>query len=190
MNLRIDRIESPIGTVTIVADGECLCALDFDDHGARMELLLRKRYGTFRLAEANDPLGFSSRIRAYLSGDLASIEDLPVQLGGTPFQRRVWSALRAIPAGTTSTYGAIAALLGQPKASRAVGLANSLNPVAIVVPCHRVVGANRTLTGYAGGLDRKHWLLEHEGAALEALASSSHRATRKNHPQISPISAD
>jgi methylated-DNA-[protein]-cysteine S-methyltransferase len=105
-------------------------------------------------------------VRAYLGGDLRALDDVAVNAGGTPFQARVWNELRRIPAGTTITYGELARRLGQPSANRAVGHANSLNPVAIVVPCHRVIGADATLTGYAGGLDRKRWLLQHEGVAL------------------------
>jgi methylated-DNA-[protein]-cysteine S-methyltransferase len=166
MNLQIDRVESAMGTILLVTDGECLCALDFADCETRMAELLQRRFGPYRLNESTDPLGFSSRMRAYLSGDLTAIESIPVRTDGSPFHRRVWAALRAIPAGTTTTYGALAATLGQPTASRAVGLANSRNPVGIVVPCHRVIGANATLTGYAGGLGRKRWLLEHEGITL------------------------
>jgi methylated-DNA-[protein]-cysteine S-methyltransferase len=91
---------------------------------------------------------------------------LTVTTGGTDFQRTVWKALRAIPAGETRTYGQLAAAIGSPRAVRAAGLANGQNPVAVIVPCHRVIGANGTLTGYAGGLARKRWLLAHEGVAV------------------------
>ena len=110
------------------------------------------------------------RLRAYFAGDLRATEALAVETGGTPFQQDVWSELRRIAPGSTLTYGELAVRLGRgPAASRAVGLANSLNPVAIVVPCHRVIGANAGLTGYAGGLDKKAWLLRHEGAQLALL---------------------
>jgi methylated-DNA-[protein]-cysteine S-methyltransferase len=95
-----------------------------------------------------------------------ALDGLTVTTGGTDFQRSVWKALRAIPAGETRTYGQLAAAIGSPKAVRAVGLANGRNPVALIVPCHRVIGANGTLTGYAGGLERKRWLLQHEGASV------------------------
>ena len=95
-----------------------------------------------------------------------AVETVGGNTAGTPFQRAVWAALRAIPVGATTTYGAIAAALGKPGASRAVGMANGSNPVAIVVPCHRVVGANASLTGFGGGLPRKRWLLEHEGVQM------------------------
>ncbi|MGH9614351.1 MAG: methylated-DNA--[protein]-cysteine S-methyltransferase [Bryobacteraceae bacterium] len=163
-NLLLDRIESPIGTVLLVSDGESLCALDFDDCEERMNALLRKRYDDFALQPTSDPQGFSTRLRAYFAGGFAALNDVPASTGGTDFQRQVWNALRTIPRGATRSYGEIAAQIGKANASRAVGLANSLNPIAIAIPCHRVVGANSALTGYAGGLDRKRWLLAHEGA--------------------------
>ena len=104
----------------------------------------------------------SAALEAFFAGRLQAIDAVAVHTGGTAFQRRVWAALRAIPAGTTTTYGRLAAALGQPTASRAVGLANGANPVVIVVPCHRVIGADGTLTGYGGGIERKRWLLDHE----------------------------
>jgi methylated-DNA-[protein]-cysteine S-methyltransferase len=166
MKLLIDRIESPLGTMILVADDVSLCALDFEGYEARMMGLLQKRYVSVELVELIDPHGFSSKIRAYLAGDYGSLADLPVNAGGTNFQRLVWQGLRSIPVGTTLSYGKLAAQLGKPTAARAVGMANSLNPVAIVVPCHRVIGAKAKLTGYAGGLDRKQWLLKHEGVLV------------------------
>jgi methylated-DNA-[protein]-cysteine S-methyltransferase len=107
----------------------------------------------------------------YFLGDLSAINSIPVTTGGTSFQRDVWAELRTIQAGTTLSYGALARQLGRPKSARAVGLANGANPVSIVVPCHRLVGADGSLTGYAGGISRKRWLLIHEGAALEKSAT-------------------
>ncbi len=164
--LQLDRINSPIGEILLVVDDGHVCSLDYSDYQARMMTLLRNRYGSFHLQEASDPYGFSSGIRAYLAGDYTALDSIPVNTGGTDFQREVWSALRAIPVGTTLTYGALAAKLGRPTAYRAVGGTNALNPVAIILPCHRVVGANAALTGYAGGLARKQWLLKHEGYQL------------------------
>lgn len=160
--LHYDTIDSPIGTIVLVVDGERLCSLDYTDYEPRMMALLRKRYGEFQLTRASDPHGFGSQIRAYFAGDYRCLDAIPVNPGGTTFQQQVWTALRTIPVGTTATYGQLAAQLGKPSASRAVGAANALNPVAIVLPCHRVIGANASLTGYAGGLQRKHWLLQHE----------------------------
>jgi methylated-DNA-[protein]-cysteine S-methyltransferase len=166
MKLLIDRIPSPMGTMLLISDGKSLCSLDFADCEARMLGLLQKRYPAFDLVETIDPLGFSTKIRDYLSGDFSSLADIPVNGGGTEFQRQVWQMLKTIPIGTTISYGELATKIGKPTAARAVGMANSLNPVAIVVPCHRVIGAKAKLTGYAGGLDRKQWLLQHEGVKL------------------------
>jgi len=167
MELLIDRIDSAIGTLLLISDGESLCALDYADYEQRMTKLLHSRYGRFHLQETTDPLGFSSQMRAYLAGDAACVNTIPVNPGGTAFQRQVWSALRTIPPGAVLSYHAMATKLGKPRAFRAVGAANALNPVAIVIPCHRLVGTNGALTGYAGGLERKRWLLEHEGVDLK-----------------------
>lgn len=174
--LLIDKIEAPIpqglqhsiGQILIVSDGEKLVAIDFSGYESRMMQLLTKRYGSVHLHETANPQGFSDRLQAYLAGDFSSLDAIPVSTGGTPFQQQVWFALRSIPPGKTVTYGALAQTIGRPTAQRAVGMTNSLNPVAIVLPCHRVVGANANLTGYAGGLDRKRWLLQHEGAIAKS----------------------
>ena len=108
----------------------------------------------------------------YFAGDLGELKAIKWRTNGTPFQRKVWAELQKIRAGKTSSYGAFAARLNVPKAARAVGLANSSNPVSVVVPCHRLIGADGSLTGYGGGLARKEWLLAHEGAALGKRARS------------------
>ncbi|MBI3651830.1 MAG: methylated-DNA--[protein]-cysteine S-methyltransferase [Acidobacteria bacterium] len=164
--LLVDFIESPIGTIIIVADAGKLLALDFADYEERLMKLLKRRYAALELKPTVDPFGFSTRVEKYLAGDCASLTTIPVNPGGTAFQQQVWQALRDIPSGQTLTYSQLAARIGRPKATRAVGMTNSLNPIAIVLPCHRVVGANHSLTGYAGGLERKRWLLRHEGALL------------------------
>ncbi|MDX1431542.1 MAG: methylated-DNA--[protein]-cysteine S-methyltransferase [Gammaproteobacteria bacterium] len=158
---------SPIGEVLLVSDGRSLRAVEFDDCDDRMKVSLVRQGLSTRFEERDDPQGFTSALRAYFDGRLDALEALPVEAGGTPFQRDVWAALRAIPVGGTRSYGGLAAHLGRPRASRAVGAANGLNPVAIVVPCHRVIGSNGRLTGYAGGVERKRWLLAHEGALQE-----------------------
>jgi methylated-DNA-[protein]-cysteine S-methyltransferase len=162
IKLLTDRIESPLGTIILVADRDRLCALDFGDRESRMIKLLHKRYLSFELVESKLS-EFSSKVRAYLDGDYGSLADIPLNVGGTEFQQLVWQNLCKIPVGTTASYGQIATNLGKPTAARAVGMANSLNPIGIIIPCHRVIGANAKLTGYAGGLDRKQWLLQHEG---------------------------
>jgi len=164
--LYVDYIPSPMGTIVIVVDGDRLCSLDFEGYSERMMRLLRRRYGEVQLKQVADPHGFSARVARYLAGDYTSLAAIPVQTGGTPFQQQVWSALREIPAGGTLAYSQLAARVGRPAAARAVGMAVSLNPVAIVLPCHRVVGSKAALTGYAGGLERKRWLLRHEQASF------------------------
>jgi methylated-DNA-[protein]-cysteine S-methyltransferase len=165
LQLQMDRIETPIGEMLIVADRDGnLRAVDWADYEGRMRRLLRLHYGEdgFRLAPARRLEGLADAIRSYFAGELMAIDHLPVQTAGTPFQREVWHALRTIPCGTTVSYGKLAEGIGRPAAVRAVGLANGSNPIGVVVPCHRVVGANGSLTGYGGGIERKRWLLEHE----------------------------
>jgi methylated-DNA-[protein]-cysteine S-methyltransferase len=165
--LLFDQIDSPVGKLLLAVKGDRLCTLDFSGYEERMRLLLQKRYGEVTLRAVSDPCGYSSRLRAYFAGDLRCVDEIPVETGGTSFQQQVWLALRTIPAGTVTTYGTLSTqLLGNGNGSRAVGITNSLNPIAIVLPCHRVVGANHELTGYAGGLERKRWLLAHEGVEL------------------------
>ena len=166
IELRTDTIDSEIGPLVIITDARALCALDFGDCEERMKELLTRRFEDLVLRHEANPLGVSEMLRAYLDGDLHALDGVAVDPGGTEFQQTVWSALRKIPVGATRTYGQLAASIGRPTASRAVGLANACNPVAIVIPCHRVIGSNAALTGYAGGLPRKQWLLRHEGALL------------------------
>jgi methylated-DNA-[protein]-cysteine S-methyltransferase len=173
IELLLDTFDSQLGKILLVTDGKALCALDFADYESRMIKLLQKRYGAVRLVEQPSSDAFSQtlrqRLQSYLAGDRNSLDDIPVNTGGTPFQQQVWLGLRSIPPGTAITYGEFAAKLGKPTACRAVGMTNSLNPVAIVLPCHRVIGAKGSLTGYAGGLERKRWLLQHEGVDLTQL---------------------
>jgi methylated-DNA-[protein]-cysteine S-methyltransferase len=168
MKLESDSFQSPIGQVILVARDSELVFVDFEGNEKRMRRLLEARFGADHLEKVSLP-DFKSKLEAYFSGDLESVNDLNVSTGGTEFQARVWQALREIPTGQTMTYGALAAKLGKPGASRAVGMINGLNPISIVLPCHRVIGANGTLTGYAGGLERKKWLLEHEGVKLRGM---------------------
>jgi O-6-methylguanine DNA methyltransferase len=163
MPLRLGRQSSPIGTLLLVTDGDgALRALDFHDYETRMHRLLWLHYRGYALADGAAPIFVTQALTNYFNGDLDAIDAVRVATGGTAFQRDVWAALRAIPSGSTTTYGQLATQLGRPRASRAVGLANGGNPIGIVVPCHRVIGANGELTGYGGGLARKRWLLDHE----------------------------
>jgi len=167
--LLLDRLPTPLGLMLLVTDDrERLRALDWEDHEARMRRLLRLHYGpSFTLGAGSSP-AVRGAMEAYFAGDLGAIDRLPVETGGTPFQRQVWAALRRIPAGDTMSYGALAAQIERRSAVRAVGRANGANPVGIVVPCHRVIGADTSLTGYGGGIERKRWLLRHEGASAGA----------------------
>ena len=163
MHLLVDRYPSPIGEILLVHDrAGNLRALDFTDFRSRMEQLLEDHYGEYTLEPQPAPKDPRVALDAYFAGDLGALDALQVSTAGTPFQREVWRALRTIPAGIPTSYGALAAQMGRPGSARAVGSANRKNPVAIVVPCHRVIGAQGTLVGYAGGMDRKRWLLEHE----------------------------
>jgi len=160
--LDYDEIPTPLGVVSIAVDAGALHSLDFADCADRARRLLEARYGAFSLRRVVDPGGLSSRVDAYFAGAVDALEGVPVETGGTSFQRAVWAALRDLGPGTTASYAGIAAAIGRPGAARAVGAANAVNPVALAVPCHRVVGSGGSLTGYAGGLARKRWLLDHE----------------------------
>jgi len=157
-NFELAELPSPLGTLLAVCDGAgALRALDFADCEPRLRRLLR---ASVRPGRVPEPVAES--LGAYFAGELSALESLVTHTGGTEFQRRVWAALRQIPAGATTTYAALARAIDRPSACRAVGLANGQNPLAIVVPCHRVIGSSGALTGYAGGLERKRWLLDHE----------------------------
>jgi methylated-DNA-[protein]-cysteine S-methyltransferase len=170
--LGIDRLQTPIGTALLVTDADgVLRALDWEEFGSRMKELLRLQYGAVVLNDARSPRDLRAALSAYFKGDLASLKTIKWRVAGTAFQRKVWSALPKIPAGTTSSYGALAARLGMPRAVRAVGHANGSNPISVVVPCHRLIGANGALVKYGGGLERKRWLLEHEGVVLKAAST-------------------
>ncbi|HYC65486.1 MAG TPA: methylated-DNA--[protein]-cysteine S-methyltransferase [Reyranellaceae bacterium] len=166
LDLRIDRFATPIGeTIVLVDDKDRLRVLDWSDHEPRMKRLLDRQYGNgkYRISAARDPGGVSGALRRYFKGDLSAIDGIKVATGGTDFQRAIWQALRKIRCGGTVSYAELARRIGKPKAVRAAGLANGQNPISIVVPCHRVIGSNGSLTGYGGGLHRKEWLLKHEG---------------------------
>lgn len=165
ITLRLWRMPSPIDELYIVTSADAVHVLDYVDYLDRMHSLLTRRYGTggYTLTEEGAGLDIRPQMDAYFGGDLHAIDHIPVDVGGTPFQHQVWLALRSIPAGHTATYAEQARRINHPTATRAVGRTNGLNPIAIILPCHRVVGSNGALTGYAGGLHRKAWLLQHEG---------------------------
>ena len=164
--LRRESLSTPVGRVVLLLDDAgALRALDFEDFDGRMRRLLDRHYGPggWAIADHAGPsTAAATALAAYFAGDLAALDRVETRTGGTAFQRDVWSELRAIAPGAAVTYGELARRLGRPAAVRAVGAANGANPVAVVAPCHRVVGAGGALTGYAGGLQRKRWLLEHE----------------------------
>jgi methylated-DNA-[protein]-cysteine S-methyltransferase len=164
----IDRLDTPIGEMLIVSDHDGhLRAVDWADHETRMHRLLMIHYGQsgFRLDPAHSSNRLTDAINRYFLGDLTAINNLPTKTNGTPFQCEVWRALRSIPCGTTVSYMQLAKQIGRPAAVRAVGSANGSNPVGIIVPCHRVIGSDGSLTGYGGGIERKLWLLNHEASA-------------------------
>lgn len=172
--LFLDRYQSPLGTILLVTDEDRrLRALDFEDHEPRMRRLLRRHYGRDDTLPVPAPTVIRDALDAYFDGDYEALSQIQWETNGSVFQRQVWNALLDIPAGRTMSYAALAAYIGRPAAVRAVGLANGANPVGIVVPCHRVIGANGKLTGYGGGVTRKAWLLEHEGALPQAATAQA-----------------
>jgi O-6-methylguanine DNA methyltransferase len=186
MLLRCERRAAPLGSLLIVTSDEgALRALDYAPYEARMRRLLTAHYGACSLADGSAPAAITNALDAYFEGELGALDALHVATAGTPFQRSVWQGLRTIPAGQTLSYGGLAARLGRPSASRAVGLANGTNPVAIVVPCHRVIGVDGSLTGYAGGVQRKRWLLEHEARHAGARDVRHQRAESSVGPTFS-----
>ncbi len=167
----LHRFYSPIGTLLAVSDSDHLHAVEFGDYETRLRTLLKRRLGAAALIEGEDPLGVESAFRRYFKGDLLALDGVPVAFTGTPFQSQIWLSLQEIPAGKTVTYAALAALVGNNGAARAVGFAVGQNPIAVVVPCHRVLGTSGALTGYAGGIARKRWLLNHE----QTFSATEHR---------------
>jgi methylated-DNA-[protein]-cysteine S-methyltransferase len=178
----LERSDTPIGRLLIVTDDRHrLRAVDWEDYEDRMRRLLRRHYGAsgILMREDSPPSAAGRALGAYFDGDLSAIADLPTATNGTDFQRAVWAALRRIPVGSTLSYGALAGQLGRASAMRAVGLANGANPISIVVPCHRVIGADGSLTGYGGGLERKRWLLAHEGSGVAKFSGAGVRGRRQ-----------
>jgi methylated-DNA-[protein]-cysteine S-methyltransferase len=167
LHLTLGTYKSPLGEIVLVTDDEGrLRALDYADHQSRLHRLLREHYGDHELTSGPIPLALVGRLDRYFQGELTALEDVEVVTEGTATQKMVWAALRAIPAGQTKSYGQLAKELGlsDPLAAREIGEVNNANPVAIVVPCHRIIAKDGKLKGYAGGIHRKKWLLEHEKA--------------------------
>lgn len=166
--LDLDRIDTPIGDLLVVTDGPVLCAADFEDGTTRVPDLLRIRFGEVDLRPGRAPDVVRDAFARYFDGAMTAFDALDLRTGGTAFQERVWAALRTLRPGERLAYSALARRIGKPRAVRAVGAANGRNPISVVIPCHRLVGKDGSLTGYAGGLARKAWLLEHERQAVGA----------------------
>jgi methylated-DNA-[protein]-cysteine S-methyltransferase len=164
--LRRSRVAAPPGAVVLVERGASLVGLVFEDRWKGFHRDLERRFGTFTFEETLQTESAAAALQRYFAGDLAALDSLAVDTGGTPFQQLVWKTLRRIPAGATWSYARLAREIGRPSSVRAVAAANGANPVSIVIPCHRVIGSDGSLTGYGGGLPRKRWLLVHEGALL------------------------
>jgi methylated-DNA-[protein]-cysteine S-methyltransferase len=163
----LDRLATPIGIALLVTDAAgALRALDWEDYEHRMRELLRLHYGVVELNDQPAPAAMRTALSGYFDGDLGQLSGIAWRIAGTPFQQKVWNALAQIPAGTTMSYGALAARIDTPRAIRAVGHANGSNPISVVLPCHRLIGADGSLVKYGGGLARKRWLLRHEGVAV------------------------
>ncbi|MFM0523126.1 methylated-DNA--[protein]-cysteine S-methyltransferase [Caballeronia jiangsuensis] len=171
MQLHLSRLASPLGELLLVTDAQqAIRALEFADHKSRLYRGLREHRSSTELVDAPAPEAVVQAIARYFSGEVEAFSDLSTATAGSDLQRRVWAALRLIPPGTTTTYGKLAKALGfdDPRAAIDIGAANGANPIAIVVPCHRVIASNGDLKGYAWGLHRKRWLLEHEKAMSES----------------------
>jgi methylated-DNA-[protein]-cysteine S-methyltransferase len=173
MQLFRTLIPTPLGDMLALSSDQGLCALEFttvtgpargEERLSRLNMRLARWFPPHEIVDRETPTIARTRrwLTAYFLGTVAALEDLPLDMRGAPFEMRVWIALRTIPPGQTTSYGAIAHALGSAGASRAVGAANGANPIAIIVPCHRVIGSSGSLTGYGGGLDRKTWLIDHE----------------------------
>lgn len=176
MRLLLDEYAAPIAKLLLVTDETgALRALEFADLRARMHRMLGEQYESYELDNGTAPRSIVRALDKYFAGDLSALVAVRTTTAGTTFQRTVWKALRTIKPGTTTSYGKLATRIARPTASRAVGAANGSNPISIVVPCHRVIGANGALTGYGGGLPRKVWLLEHERRFAVARGSKQSR---------------
>jgi methylated-DNA-[protein]-cysteine S-methyltransferase len=160
------ELDTPSGAIVFARRGERLVALSFKDRWPRQRKELERRFGALELTPDANGGRAGRALRRYLGGDLGALDALEVDTEGTPFQEKVWSRLRRIPAGATLSYAQLARAIGKPSAVRAVAGANARNPVSVVVPCHRVIASDGKLAGYGGGVPRKRWLLTHEGAIL------------------------
>jgi len=160
----IASVPTPLGPMHIATVPHGLCGAVFDDRYQALEPRLRRVFGPYFNVVPGDPHDVASRLDAYFDGTLDALADMPLAIAATPMQRRVWALVSALPAGTLSTYAALADRLGMPRAQRAVGVCLATNPAPLFIPCHRVVAASGNLASYPGGVARKRWLLRHESA--------------------------
>ena len=178
------RLETPIGQLTCLVRDEILVAVAFDgDKGGTIDRV-RRRFANEDVRKVRESAGVRAAFDKYFAGDVNALDTLRVDPGGTPFQAKVWAALRKIAAGKTWSYEDLARRVGSPAAMRAVGAANGANPIPLVLPCHRVIGKNGKLVGYGGGMDRKVWLLKHEGCLPETAATASRRSGTTETPRL------
>jgi methylated-DNA-[protein]-cysteine S-methyltransferase len=166
--IAVDVLTSPIGSLTLAERAGRVCRLHFGPDGPVHDKTFARWYPGEPIVRRPLP-DLRRTMERYFGGDLATLDGIAVELNGTAFQKKVWQALRRIPHGSTISYAELARRIGEPAAVRAVGAANGANPVAVIVPCHRVIGSNGSLTGFGGGLDRKQWLLAHEGVVTPGL---------------------
>jgi methylated-DNA-[protein]-cysteine S-methyltransferase len=164
MIVEVAETPSPIGAITVVVAEGRVCALHFSDHWPDERAALERRFASSEIRHAEDPSGVCARLQAYFAGEIDALAAIDVDPAGTAFQLAVWTELRNIPAGQTASYADVARAIGAPSSVRAVGAANGSNPISLIEPCHRVIGSDGRLVGYGGGIERKRWLLQHEGA--------------------------
>lgn len=162
MRLIVERVPTPIGPVLLTHDGKVICNTEFQDSEERRAQELAQHFPNATFTHAKERSPFADALKRYFKGEVRAIDKLPIADIGTLFQQRAWTELRKIPPGATRGYGEQARILGTPNAARAVGHANGQNPNAIIVPCHRLRGADGNLVHYGGGLERKRWLIDHE----------------------------
>ncbi len=167
MQLDLTICPGPVGEIAIFSVNKTVYLVDFNDNRDRIDKLLTARFGTFEIRDTGGLPDIRERFERYFNGDWTAFEGLELDTGGTQFQQIVWNRLRAIAIGETWSYAELAQEVGRPRAVRAVANANARNPIAIIIPCHRVIGKNGAMRGYAGGVDRKTWLLRHEQAVSQ-----------------------
>ncbi len=167
INLHADVYTSPIGDIEYIVDQEKLVFLDFADNSERIQKLMDRRYQRWEVTKKANAAGIADRLSRYFTSDWTAFDGIKMETGGTEFQRTVWRGLLQIKKGDSISYDQLASNIGNANAIRAAASANANNPIAIIIPCHRVIGKNGAMRGYAGGSERKVWLLQHEGALIQ-----------------------